>query len=160
MKILRATAMLDGAYAHHDFDSMTPHLAQRMRAELQWRNDPTQPSLDPGRFWKYLDDAFLRFDDKFGQQRPDAVTFSRYASTSSGRIVAGHHQAVHHLARAMTNAWQVTDDPHALATVKHRAWAHYTGSGGTRMHPSPEDYFRRHKQDIHDHLLAMKVQAV
>lgn len=160
MKILRATAMLDGAYAHHDFDRMAPHLAERMRTELRWRSDPAQPAMDPGRFWTYLADALPRFDDEFGQPRCDAVNYSRYATTSSGRIVARHHQAVHHLARAMTNAWHISGDPNVLATVKHRAWEQYTGWVGTHTRPSPEDYFRSHRQDIHDHLLAMKVQAV
>lgn len=160
MKVLRATAMLDGAYAHHDFDRMTPHLAQRMRTELRWRRDPTQPPMDPGRFWTYLADALTRFDTEFLQPRSDAVNHSRYATTSSGQIVARHHRAVHHLARVMAEAWPLTGDPRGLATVKHRAWVQYTGWDGTRIQSSPEDYFRRHKQEIHDHLLAMKVQAV
>ncbi|MEU1984432.1 hypothetical protein [Nocardia sp. NPDC019395] len=160
MKILRATAMLDGAYAHHDFDRMAPHLAERMQAELRWRSDPDLPPMSVGRFWTYLADALARFDIEFGQPRADAVNHSRYATTSSGRIVARHHHAVHHLARAMTTAWPITGDPRALATVKHRVWAQYTGWDGTRAQPSPEEYFRRYKQEIHDHLLAMKVQAV
>ncbi|MGO4616570.1 hypothetical protein AB4305_13535 [Nocardia sp. 2YAB30] len=159
MKVLRATAMLEGAYAHHDFDQMAPHLAQQMRAELGWRIEPTQLPMDPGRFWSYLHDAFLRFDGEFGQPRPDAVNYSRYATTSSGRIVARHHQAVHALARAMADAWIGAPDPEALATVKRRAWERITGWTGTTPQPSPEDYFRAHKQQIHDHLLAMKVQV-
>jgi hypothetical protein len=151
--------MLGGAYAHHDFDRMPPHLAEQMRGELRWRADPARPPLDPGRFWSYMRDALIRFDNEFGQVRADAVNFSRYA-TSSGRIVARHHQAVHHLARAMSEAWSDSPDPQVLATVKHRAWARYTGWSGTRVQPSPEDYFRRYRQNIHDHLLAMKVQAI
>ncbi|MGI5219307.1 hypothetical protein [Nocardia sp. CA-290969] len=160
MKILRATAMLDGAYAHHDFKRMPRSIADRMRAELRWRRDPSQPPMAPGRFWTYLAEALARFDTEFGQRRADAVNYSRYATTSSGRIVARHHQAAHQLARTMADAWLVTSDPRALATVKHRAWAEYTGWDGTHIQPSPEDYFRRHKQDIHHHLLAMKVQVV
>ncbi|WP_433654343.1 hypothetical protein ACQPW1_26915 [Nocardia sp. CA-128927] len=159
MKVLRATAMLDGAYAHHDFDRMAPHLAEQMRSELHWRRDPTQPPMDPGRFWTYLHDAFQRFDAEFGLPRPDAVNHSRYATTSSGRIVARHHQAVHALGRAMAEASVGTPDPAALATVKRRAWQRITGWTGTAPQPSPEDYFRVHKQEIHDHLLAMKVQV-
>ncbi|MFC9872692.1 hypothetical protein [Nocardia salmonicida] len=35
MKVLRATAMLErGAYAHHDFARMAPHLAERPSAPL------------------------------------------------------------------------------------------------------------------------------
>ncbi|WP_328402634.1 hypothetical protein [Nocardia sp. NBC_00403] len=159
MKVLRATAMLDGAYAHHDFDWMAPHLAEQMRAELNWRRDPTQPPMDPGRFWTYLHDAFQRFDTEFGLPRPDAVNYSCYATTSSGRIVARHHQAVHAVACAMADTWIGTPDPAALATVKRRAWQRTTGWTGTAPQPSPEDYFRAHKQEIHDHLLAMKVQV-
>ncbi|MGW4773166.1 hypothetical protein ACWEO2_34665 [Nocardia sp. NPDC004278] len=159
MKILRATAMIDGAYAHHDFDSMAPHLAEQMRAELHWRRDPTQPPKDPGRFWTYLYDAFQRFDTEFGQPRADAVNYSRYATTSSGRVVARHHQAVHALARAMADAWIAAPDSAALATVKRRAWERITGWTGSGRQRSPEDYFLTHKQEIHDHLLAMKVQV-
>ncbi|WP_330231413.1 hypothetical protein OHA40_02360 [Nocardia sp. NBC_00508] len=159
IKILRAIAMVDGAYAHHDFDWMAPHLAEQMRAELFWRRDPTQQPMDPGRFWTYLHDAFIRFDDEFGQQRSDAVNYSRYATTSSGRIVARHHQAVHALSRAMADAWIAEPDPMVLATVKRRVWERITGWTGNAHKPTPEDYFRAHKQAIHDHLLAMKVQV-
>jgi hypothetical protein len=159
VKILRATAMLDGAYAHHDFGHMAPHLAEQMRAELRWRADPTQPPMDPGRFWTYLHHAFTRFDTEFGQPRPDAVNYTRYAVTSSGRIVARHHQTVHALARAMADAWHTTPDPTALTTVKQRAWQRITGWTGSAHRESPEDHFRTHKHTIHDHLLAMKVQV-
>ncbi|NKY31407.1 hypothetical protein [Nocardia gamkensis] len=159
VKILRATAMLEGAYAHHDFGQMAPHLAEQMRAELRWRADPTQPPMDPGRFWTYLHHAFTRFDTEFGQPRPDAVNYTRYAVTSSGRIVARHHQTVHALARAMADAWHTTPGPTALTTVKQRAWERITGWTGSARRESPEDHFRAHKQTIHDHLLAMKVQV-
>ncbi|WP_280445615.1 hypothetical protein [Nocardia brasiliensis] len=159
MKILRATAMLDGAYAHHDFDWMAPHLAEQMRAELRWRSDPTQSPMDPGRFWAYLHDAYRRFDTEFGRPRPDAVNLSRYATTSSGQIVARHHQTVHALSRAMADAWIIAPNPDALATVKRRAWERITGWTGSAPQPNPEGYFLAHKQEIHDHLLAMKVQV-
>ncbi|WP_433204507.1 hypothetical protein ACQP1G_16090 [Nocardia sp. CA-107356] len=158
-KVLRATAMIDGAYAHHDFDSMPPHLGEQMRAELRWRRDPRQPPMDPGRFWRYSYDAFQRFDNEFGQPRADAVNYSRYATTSSGRVVARHHQAVHAIARAMADAWIAAPDLAALATVKRRAWERITGWTGSGRQRSPEDYFLAHKQEIHDHLLAMKVQV-
>lgn len=77
IKILRAIAMVDGAYAHHDFDWMAPHLAEQMRAELFWRRDPTQQPMDPGRFWTYLHDAFIRFDDEFDNS-------ARTRSTTAG----------------------------------------------------------------------------
>ncbi len=159
MKVLRATAMLDGAYAHHDFDQMAPHLAEQMRAELRWRGDPSTPPLEPGRFWTYLHDAFKRFDDEFGLPRPDAVNHSRYATTSSGRVVARHHHASYTLARAMTEAWIASPDPEVLATVKRGTWQRITGWTGTVAQPGPEDYFRAHRREIHDHLLAMKVQV-
>ncbi|MEV6276672.1 hypothetical protein [Nocardia sp. NPDC051832] len=159
MKVLRATAMLDGAYAAHDFDWMTPELATSMRSELAWRREPTQPALDPGRFWTYVHEAFQRFDLEFGQPRSDAVNYSRYATTSSGRVVARHHQCAHDLARAMAAAWVRTLGPADLATAKHRAWHQITRWTGTGKQPTPEDYFRRHKQEIYDHLLAMKVQV-
>ncbi|MET7770482.1 hypothetical protein [Nocardia sp. NPDC005366] len=159
MKVLRATAMLDGAYAHHDFAPMAPHLAEQMRTELTWRRHPTTPPADPGRFWTYLASAFTRFDHEFGRQRPDAVNHTRYATTSSGRIIARHHRTVHELARAMTRAWLATPDPAALTTVKQRTWQRITGWTGSTTRPSPEDYFRAHRHDIHDHLLAMKVQV-
>lgn len=158
MKVLRATAMLDGAYCHHDFDWMAPHLAEQMRAELRWRHDPAQRPMDPGRFWTYLDHAYRRFDNEFGQTRPDAVNHTRYATTNSGRIVARHHHAVHALSRAMADAWAAAPDVVGLATVKGRAWERITRWSGNARHSSPEEYFQTHKQDIHDHLLAMKVQ--
>ncbi|MGY2033151.1 hypothetical protein [Nocardia gipuzkoensis] len=133
VKILRATAMLDGAHAHHDFGHMAPHLAEQMRTELRWRADPTPPPMDPGRFWTYLHHAFTRFDTEFGQPRPEAVNYTRYAVTSSGRIVARHYQTVHALARAMTDASHATPDPIALTTVKQRVWERITGwTGGAR----------------------------
>ncbi|WP_330252736.1 NAD-glutamate dehydrogenase [Nocardia sp. NBC_00565] len=52
-----------------------------------------------------------------------------------------------------------TPDPAALATVKRRAWERITGWTGSTRQRSPEDYFLTHKQEIHDHLLAMKVQV-
>jgi len=159
LKVLRASAMLDGAYAHHDFEAMAPHVAARMRAELRWRTDPGQPPMNPGRFWSYVADAFTRFDEQHGHQRPDAVSFSPYATTSSGQIVARHHRAVHDLARAMSTVWLADPTPQALDTVKHRAWQGFTGWTGTRAQPTPEDYFARNKREINDHLLAMKVQV-
>ncbi|MFG1796725.1 hypothetical protein [Nocardia sp. NPDC049149] len=65
--------------------------------------------------------------DVIPQPRPDAVNYSRYATTSSGRIVVRHHQAVHALSRAMADAWIIAPDPAALATVKRRAWVRITG---------------------------------
>ncbi|MEU1997242.1 hypothetical protein ABZ511_22560 [Nocardia gamkensis] len=109
--------------------------------------------------WTYFHYAFTRFDTEFGQPRPDAVNNTRYAVTSSGRIVARHHQTVHALARAMADAWHTTPDPIALTTVKQRAWERITGWTGSARRESPEDHFRAHKQTIHDHLLAMKVQV-
>ncbi|MBO0853302.1 MAG: hypothetical protein J2P18_05990 [Nocardia sp.] len=88
MKVLRATAMLDGAYRHHDLALMAPQVAQRMRSELTWRTNPLGRPADPGRFWSYLEDAFRRFDTRFGRARPDAVAFSAYSQTPSGHIVA------------------------------------------------------------------------
>ncbi|WP_028479025.1 phosphomethylpyrimidine synthase ThiC [Nocardia sp. CNY236] len=67
MKVLRATAMLDGAYRHHDLHMMSPYVAERMRAELAWRTAPLGRPADPGRFWSYLDEAFRRFDARFGR---------------------------------------------------------------------------------------------
>ncbi|WP_454196043.1 hypothetical protein [Nocardia sp. Marseille-Q1738] len=158
-KVLRAAGMLDGAYAHHDFSQMAPHLAEQMRAELRWRINPTQPPMNPGRYWSYLHDAFQRFDGEFGRPRADAVNYSRYATTSSGQIVARHHQAVYALARAMAETWIADPDPKALATVKRRAWERITGWTGSRPRTTPESYFGDCKQEIHDHLLAMKVQV-
>lgn len=158
-KVLRATAMLDGAYAHHDFDSMPPHIAQSMRAELRWRSNPSRRGMPPGRFWTYMAAALRRFDEEFGHPRVDAISHSRYATTSSGRIVARHHRAAHHLARAMSGTWLDTADPQVLTTVKHRAWSGYTDCSGTCPQIGPEQYFRLHQREIHDHLLAMKVQV-
>ncbi|MBF6328424.1 hypothetical protein [Nocardia transvalensis] len=160
MKILRATAMLNGAYANHDFDRMPPHVAEQMRTELAWRANPTRPPLHPGRFWTYLHQALTEFDQHFGHVRVDAVTGTRYSATSSGRIVAHHHETVHELVRPMTAVWNNTADFRALTTVKRQTWERITGWTGTRVPSTPETYFQQHKQEIHDHLLAMKVQAV
>ncbi|MBF6422349.1 hypothetical protein IU436_27310 [Nocardia farcinica] len=157
--ILRATAMLDGAYAHHDFASMAPHLSEQMRAELRWRTDPTQPPLDPGRFWHYLHDAFRRFDYVFGGPRPDAVRLSRYAVTNSGQVIARHHRIAHDLARQVAAAWVAKPDLGELATVEAAIWSRVTGWAGTKPAPGPSAYFAAHQREIHDHLLAMKVQT-
>ncbi|ATL67234.1 hypothetical protein [Nocardia terpenica] len=159
IKVLRATAMLDGAYAHHDFDRMPAHLAERMRAELAWRSNPMRPPMDPGRFWTYLYQALAEFDRRFGHVRKDAVTGTRYAATSSGRIIARHHETVHDLMRPMAEVWHSTEELASLTMVKRQAWERITGWTGSLVLSTPETYFRRYKQDIHDHLLAMKVQA-
>lgn len=59
----------------------------------------------------------------------------------------------------MADAWIAEPDPMVLATVKRRVWERITGWTGNAHKPTPEDYFRAHKQAIHDHLLAMKVQV-
>lgn len=159
MKVLRATGMLDGAYAHHDFDSMAPHLSEQMRAELRWRTDPTQMPMDPGRFWHYLHDAFRRFDYVFGSRRPDAVRLSRYAMTSSGQIIARHHRVANDLARGVAASWVSNPSVNDLATVERALWSRVTGWTGTKPSPGPAAYFAAHQSEIHDHLLAMKVQA-
>lgn len=159
IKVLRATAMLDGAYAHHDFASMAPHLSEQMRTELRWRTDPTQPPLDPGRFWHYLHDAFRRFDYVFGGPRPDAVRLSRYAVTCSGHVIARHHRIAHDLARQVAAAWVAKPHLGELATVEAATWSRVTGWTGTKPSPGPSAYFAAHQREIHDHLLGMKVQT-
>ncbi|MFC9872749.1 hypothetical protein [Nocardia salmonicida] len=160
MKVLRATAMLErGAYAHHDFARMAPHLAEQMRTELAWRIDPRQPPLDPSRFWVYVHDAFRRFDFAFGGPRPDAVRLSKYATTSSGQIIASHQKRVSELAREVAAAWVSNPRLDRIGTVERATWSRVTGWAGTQQQPGPASYFAKHRREIHDHLLAMKVQV-
>ncbi|MGQ4600372.1 nucleotidyltransferase domain-containing protein [Nocardia sp. R6R-6] len=159
MKVLRATAMLDGAYRHHDLHLMAPPVAERMRAELSWRNNPLGRPADPGRFWSYLDEAFRRFDARFGRPRPDAVAFSPYAHTPSGHIVAEYQQTAQRLGRSLAHTWVATGNCADVATVVPSAWARITGWTGTNPPQGPRQYFREHRTAIHDHLLAMKVQV-
>lgn len=159
MKVLRATAMLDGAYRHHDLHLMPTLVAERMRAELAWRANPLGPPADPGRFFGYLHDAFGRFDTVFGRPRPDAIAFSIYSQTPSGHIIAEYQRAAQQLGRALAHTWVTTRDPTDIATVVPSIWARITGWTGTTPPPGPQQYFRDHKQAIHNHLLAMKVQV-
>ncbi|WP_231390451.1 hypothetical protein [Nocardia sp. CNY236] len=89
MKVLRATAMLDGAYRHHGLHMMSPYVADRMRAELAWRTAPLGRPADPGRFWSYLNEAFRRFDAWFGRPRPDLRLGRCPAEDRSSRGSAG-----------------------------------------------------------------------
>ncbi len=159
MKVLRATAMLDGAYRHHDLHLMAPRIAERMRAELAWRANPVGRPADPGRFWSYLDEAFRRFDARFGRARPDAVAFSAYSQTPSGHIVAEYQQIAQRFGRALAHTWIATGDRADVATVMPSVWARITGWTGTTPPQGPRQYFREHRAAIHDHLLAMKVQV-
>ncbi|MFC8044176.1 hypothetical protein [Nocardia sp. NPDC057353] len=159
MKVLRATGMLDGAYAHHDLATMAPHLAEQMRDELHWRAVPARMPMNPGRFWHYVHQAFRRFDYAFGGSRPDAVRLSRYAVTSSGQVIARHHRVANDLAREAAAAWVSNPCVDDLATVERAIWSRVTGWTGSSLSPGPAAYFAKHRSDIHDHLLAMKVQA-
>lgn len=159
MKVLRATAMIDGAYRHHDLQSMPEQVAERMRAELAWRANPLAPPADPGRFFTYLHAAFDRFDTTFGRPRPDAVAFSVYAHTPSGHLVADYQRAAQQLGRALALTWITTGDRLDVATVVPSIWARITGWTGTTPPSGPQQWFSEHKQAIHDHLLAMKVQV-
>ncbi|MGX1778366.1 hypothetical protein ACWIGW_40105 [Nocardia brasiliensis] len=160
MKVLRAVAMLQGAHGYFDLDRMDKALAYWMNAELSWRANPALPVLEPGRFWHYLHHAFGCFNTEFGRARTDAVACTRYAVTTSGRVVARHQQVAHELAVALANAWsQDLTDPARLDTVKRDTWARITGWTGTHIRSCPEEYFQRHRRDIFDHLLAMKVQV-
>ncbi|MBF6136628.1 hypothetical protein IU501_26965 [Nocardia otitidiscaviarum] len=159
VKILRSTAMLDGAYCHHDLHKMPTNVADRMRSELAWRANPTQPPMNPGRFWTYLADAFDRFDTAYGCVHTDAVTGTRYSRSLHGHIIAGHHQRVHRLARHLAYTWLASPDPHQLANVMRQVWDSVTGWTGTIPHEGPEDYFAAHQREIHDHLLEMKVRT-
>ncbi|WP_019927810.1 hypothetical protein [Nocardia sp. BMG111209] len=159
IKVLRATAMLDGAYRHHDLHLMPAPLADQMRAELTWRADPLGAPADPGRFWAYLEGAFRRFDTRFGRPRPDAVAFSAYSHPPSGRIVAEYQQIAQRLGRALAHTWIVTGNRSDVATVVPSVWARITGWTGTNPLSNPQQYFREHRTTIHDHLLAMKVQV-
>ncbi|MEU6585908.1 hypothetical protein [Nocardia sp. NPDC046763] len=159
MKVLRATAMVDGAYRHHDMALMPEQVAERMRAELAWRANPLGPPADPGRFFTYLHAAFDRFDTAFGRPRPDAVAFSAYSQTPSGHIVADYQQAAQQLGRALAHTWVTTGDRTDVASVVPSIWARVTGWTGTNPPPGPQHWFSEHKKAIHDHLLAMKVQV-
>ncbi|MFI6041924.1 hypothetical protein ACIA8C_09835 [Nocardia sp. NPDC051321] len=160
MKVLRTAAMLQGAHCYHDLDVMDDPIADWMSAEIAWRTNPALPVMDPGRFWEYLQHTLGRFDAEFGRPRTDAVACTRYAVTSSGRIIGRHQQIAHELGTALATAW--TDGPRGptrLETVKRATWERITGWTGTRIRSGPEEYFQRHRSDIFDHLLAMKVQV-
>ncbi|WP_433574197.1 hypothetical protein [Nocardia brasiliensis] len=160
MKVLRSAAMLQGAHGYHDLDAMDDALAYWMHAELLWRADPRHPALEPGRFWNYLHHALGRFDAEFGRPRTDAVACTRYAVTSSGRVVGRHQQVAHELGTAVARDWvRDPSDPARLQGVKQSTWARITRWTGTHISSGPEEYFQRHKRDIFDHLLAMKVQV-
>lgn len=160
IKVLRATGMLDGAYHCHDIAKMDPIVGERMRTELDWRADPSQPPLTPGRFWTYVSDAFDAFDYTYGHPHTDAVTWTRYSHTSEGRIVAKYQRMICEIARHLAYAWQVQPSPSWQVTVLDQVWTRMSGWTGT-FHPGgPERFFADNKQDIHDHLLAMKVQTV
>ncbi|MFJ2834277.1 hypothetical protein ACIO52_02830 [Nocardia sp. NPDC087230] len=43
--------------------------------------------------------------------------------------------------------------------MEQAIWSRITGWTGTKPSPGPAAYFAAHQSEIHDHLLAMKVQT-
>lgn len=155
MKVLRSTALLDGAHACRDLHLMAPHTRDRMRAELAWRADPTKPPLDPGRFWTYLRDALCRFDTEFGGPRRDAITGTRYHRSIHGQVVAEYQRLAYGLACDIADLAAKVSDASALIAIKDRSWRAYKQSTESA---TAEQYFGEHKADLKHHLLAMSVE--